>query len=115
MAGGIVETGGKVVEIGWVANPYRGDEFEAAWLPAAEAVLRYGATGWAFFRTVDGNLNFTQLAFFEDKDDFERYWLSEEVAEHRVKAAGMHQVPVNYKWYTVEGAGSFVAPPEPAR
>ena len=30
---------GIAVEIRWVANPLRGDKFEEAWLPAAEAAL----------------------------------------------------------------------------
>ena len=44
---GMSDADGIVVKVAWVANPFRGDKFEAAWLPAAEAVLDYGATGWA--------------------------------------------------------------------
>ena len=36
------------VEIRWPINPFRGDKFAAGWLPAAEAVLDFGATQWSF-------------------------------------------------------------------
>ena len=74
---------GIMVQVLWAANPFRGDKFEAAWLPAAEAVLDYGATGWAFFRSQDGLLDFTQLAFFPDKAGWESYWYSEEISEYQ--------------------------------
>ena len=77
-----------MVQIKWVANPFRGDKFEEAWRPAAEAVLKYGATWWAFLRAADGRLDFTQLALFHDKIDFDRYWYSEEIAEARTLASG---------------------------
>ena len=93
--GGRVSDGeGIVAEIRWVANPFRGDKFEEAWLPVAEAALDYGATGWAFFRDADGLLDFTQYAFFPSKTDFDRYWYSEEVSEARTRVAGWYQVPL---------------------
>ena len=36
------------VEIRWPINPFRGDRFAEGWLPAAEAVLDFGATQWSF-------------------------------------------------------------------
>ena len=98
---------GVVVEIKWVANPFRGDAFEEIWLPAAEAVMDYGATGWAFFRSLDGRLDFTQLAFVPSKLDFERYWYSDEIGAVRTQAAGYYQVPVLPTFHTIEGSGSL--------
>jgi hypothetical protein len=98
---------GIVVEIRWVANPFRGDKLEAAWLPAAEAVLDYGATGWAFFRARDGKLDFTQLAFFPTKLDFERYWYSEEISDARERASGLFQVPLLPTFWTIAGEGTL--------
>ena len=43
-----------MAEVPWVANPFRGDKFEAAWLPVAEAALDYGATGWALLPVQGG-------------------------------------------------------------
>ena len=69
-----------MVQIKWVANPFR-DKFDEAWRPHAESVLKYGATWWAFLRAADGRLDFTQLALFHDKLDFDRYCHSEEIAK----------------------------------
>src|SRR5688500_20208433 len=96
-----------MVQIKWVANPFRGDKFEEAWLPAAEAVLKYGASWWAFLRAADGRLDFTQLALFHDKLDFDRYWYSEEIAEARTLAMGLFQVPVLPTYHELPGMGAL--------
>ena len=41
------ELGTSVVAVRWVANPWRGDKFEALWGEVAEAALDYGATAYA--------------------------------------------------------------------
>jgi hypothetical protein len=102
MAEGLV-----LVQIKWVANPFRGDKFEEAWRPHAEAVLKYGATWWAFLRAADGRLDFVQLALWGDKLDFERYWYSEEIAEARALASGLFQVPILPTYWEVSGIGAL--------
>lgn len=101
--------GGSVIVIPWVANPFRGDRFEEMWLPRAEAVMRYGAHGWAFFRSKEGLLDFTQIAFFDTKLDFERYWYSDEMASARAEASGLYQVPILPEYHQIAGIGG--APP----
>jgi hypothetical protein len=96
-----------VVFILWHANPFRGDKFEDAWRPAAQAALDYGASSWAFFRSKDDPLDFIQLASFASKTDFERYWYSEEMAEARATASGLYQVPVLPQWLRVVDAGEL--------
>ena len=108
------EGDGIVVQIRWVANPFRGDKFEAAWLPAAEAVLDYGATGWALFRNTDGLLDFTQYAFFSDKLGFDRYWYSEELLKAREQIAGWYVVPLVPKVHKVAGMGTLSPQDVPA-
>ena len=104
--------GGSVVEVRWIANPWRGDRFEAMWAPVAEAVLDYGATAFAFLRSKEDQAVFTQLAFgLETKLDWERYWLSEEVSDARARAAGLFQVPVYPEWQTLVGFGSRALSP----
>jgi hypothetical protein len=97
-----------MVVINWVANPFRGDKFEEAWLPAAESVTKYGAHAWAFTRSKDDPLSFMQIALFDKKIDFERYWYSEETAEARIRCGGLFQVPLLPIWYEAVGYG-FVA------
>jgi hypothetical protein len=102
-----------MVQIRWVANPFRGDVFEEGWRPAAEAVLDYGARSWAFYRNLDGRLDFVQQAVFDSKADFERYWYSEQVAEARVELAGKYQVPIVPVFFEIVGVGETTAAPTP--
>jgi hypothetical protein len=46
-----------------------------------------------------------QLAVFDTKLDFERYWYSDEIAEYRIKCAGLYQVPLLPVWYRTVGFG----------
>ena len=94
-----------LVFILWHANPFRGDKFEDAWRPAAQAVLDYGASSWAFFRSKDDPLDFTQIAVFPDKQAWERYWYSEEISEARASASGLYEVPVLPIWHRVVDTG----------
>ncbi|HEY0632575.1 MAG TPA: hypothetical protein VGC98_11010 [Thermoleophilaceae bacterium] len=98
-----------VVTILWHAVPFRGDKFEDAWRPAAAAALDYGATYWAFLRSKDDPLDFSQIAAFKDKKAFERYWYSEEISEARAEAHGLYEVPLLPIWFRVSGAGELVA------
>lgn len=100
---------GVAVEIDWAINPFRGDRFAELWTPAAEAALDYGATAWALLRAEEGGLDFTQLAVFPAKDDFDRYWYSEEIAAARVDCAGLFQVPLLPKFHSICGAGALAA------
>jgi hypothetical protein len=98
-----------VMAIIWHANGWRGDKFEDAWRPAAEAALRFGATEWLFMRSLDDPLDFTQMAVFPGgKSDFERYWYSEEISEARAACSGWYQVPVLPVFFRVSGAGELV-------
>ena len=106
------ELGLHVVSVSWIANPWRGDKFEALWGPVAEAALDYGATAYAFYRSKEDQSMFTQLAFgFETKLDWERYWLSEEISDARARAAGLFQVPVYPEWQRIVGFGSRALAP----
>jgi hypothetical protein len=105
----IGKPGDTLVEINWIVNPGRAEKFVQAWLPAAEAVLGYGATGWALIRSGEDPHHFVQLAAFANKMDFERYWYSEDVVDYRVQATGLFQVPIQPVWYTVQAAGALVA------
>ena len=96
---------GIAAEINWVVTPFRGDKFEAAWRPAAEAALDYGATYWAFYRAADGLLDLTQHAVVPDKESWERYWYSDEIGEARSEASGLFQVPVLPTYHYMLGTG----------
>jgi hypothetical protein len=103
-----------IVMIAWHANPFRGDKFEDAWRPAAAAAIDYGASYWAFLRSKDDPLDFVQIAAFESKFHFDRYWLSEEISEARAEAMSLFQVPVLPLWLRAVDAGeiAYDAPAE---
>jgi hypothetical protein len=105
-----------LVQIVWHVNPFRGDKFAAGWLPAAEAVLDFGATNWGFYRAHDGRLDFIQQATFPTKAAFERYWYSETVATARAELAGYYQIPLLPTFHEVVGEGKALtlAPAEPS-
>jgi len=48
-----------------------------------------------------------QIAVFEKKIDFERYWYSEEISEARAEAMGLFQVPVLPLWLRAVDAGDL--------
>jgi hypothetical protein len=98
-----------VVQINWVANPFRGDQFERIWRPAAAAVINYGAHGYAFLRSKDDPLQFTQLALFDNEVDFDRYWYSDEIADVLTQVAGLYQVPVLPTWQQIVDFGSVIS------
>jgi hypothetical protein len=107
----IGQPGDQIVQINWITNPFRAEKFAGIWQPAAEAVLDYGARGWAFLRSGEDPQEFIQLALFDDKTDFDRYWYSPEISEYRVQIAGLHHVPVLPIWLTVEGSGQIIGAP----
>lgn len=94
-----------MVVIPWVANPFRGDALQEGWHAAAAAVTKYGARAWAWTRSKDDPLSFTQFAAFENKTDFERYWFAEETAEARIAIGGLYQVPILPVWFECVGWG----------
>ena len=98
-----------LVQIKWGINPFRGDAFEEGWAAAAEAVLDYGATSWAFHRSQDGGLDFVQEAVFPAKADFDRYWYSPEISLAREQLSGYYQVPLLPTYWTVVGSGALSA------
>ena len=87
-----------VVQIPWYATLFRGDRFEAAMREIAPIALRYGASEFCVYRSRDDAYKFLQMATFEDKTDFDRYWYGEEFSIWRADHSSWYQVPVLYTW-----------------
>jgi len=87
-----------VVQIPWYATLFRGDRFQEALEQIAPVALRYGASEYSIYRSRDDAYKFFQLATFEDKADFDRYWNGEEFSLWRGDYTGFYQVPVLYSW-----------------
>ena len=99
------------VIIPWYATGFRADGFEQALNKVAATALRYGASSYAVYRARDDRYKFQQLAAFEDKLDWERYWEGSEMIDFRVRHAGWYQVPVTYGWWDLTAGGAVLTPP----
>ncbi len=96
-----------VVHIPWYATLFRGDQFEAAVEQIAPIALRYGATEYAIYRSRDDAYKILQLASFEEKADFERYWYGEEFSAWRADYQSFYQVPILYVWHDLVARGGI--------
>ncbi len=87
------------VIIPWYATGFRGADLETALNEVAATALRYGASSYAVYRARDDRYKFQQLACFEEKLDWERYWAGPEMTDFRVVHSSWYQVPVLYGWW----------------
>ena len=90
-----------VAVIDWHIHPFRADRWLQAWRPAAARALAFGATSWALTRSVDDPLHFRQTSVWEDREDFERYWASDEVSAAREQVINLYNKPLAYSWHTL--------------
>ncbi len=106
-----------VVHIDWYATVLRKDALMAQIASAAPLALRYGATQYSVHVSRDDRYKITQMAWFETKQDWYRYWEGVEMVEFRRRNMGHYQVPVNYIWHDEVVAGalgpSVSAEPQP--
>ena len=98
-----------VVHIPWYATVFRGDKFERAIQEIAPVATRYGATDYRVYRQRDDPYRFMQMATFEDKSDFERYWYGEQFSVWRADYSSWYQVPILYTWTTLIVHGGMTA------
>jgi hypothetical protein len=96
-----------VVHIPWYATGFRHDKLAAALAGIAPVAVRYGARSYAVHRFREDRYKFLQLAEFESKLDFDRYWHGDEFTDFRVLASSWYQVPVVYGWSDLVIAGTL--------
>lgn len=87
-----------VVHIQWYATVLRQDLLTDEVSAAAELALRYGATQYSVHRSRDDRYKLIQMAWFESKRDWYRYWDGPEMTEFRRRNSGHYQIPVTYVW-----------------
>jgi hypothetical protein len=95
------------VHITWYATGFRGDQLEAELADVAAVARRYDATHYAVYRSRDDRYKFLQVADFESKLDFERYWYGPEFAAFRTTCSSWFQVPVVYVWNDLVTVGGL--------
>jgi hypothetical protein len=96
-----------VVWIQWYATVLRQETLAADVAMAAPLALRYGATQFAVQRSRDDRYRITQMAWFENKRDWYRYWDGPEMIEFRARNSGHYQIPVSYVWHDELVAGAL--------
>jgi hypothetical protein len=96
-----------VVHIPWYAAGLRQDSLAAGVAAVAPLAMRYGASQYAVHRSDDDRYKILQMAWFESKDDWYRYWDGPEMIEFRRRVAGHYQIPLLYVWHDEIAAGAL--------
>jgi hypothetical protein len=86
------------VHIPFYATGFRGDRLHAALEAFAPVSMHYGATEWSVFRYRDDAYKFLLSIDFDSKDDWNRFWNSQEAIDFRIANQSFHQVPLLYGW-----------------
>jgi heme-degrading monooxygenase HmoA len=66
--------------------------------------MAFGAKGWSLTRNVEDPLHFRQASVWDNHDDFDRYWYSEEVSAAREEAINYYGKPVLPDWHSLHGS-----------
>jgi quinol monooxygenase YgiN len=82
----------EAVQLDFYVTPWRAERFFESYQPAVARVLAYGAGGYVFLRADENPNHFMHISWWEDRRDFERYWLSDEMREMRRKLSGLYDL-----------------------
>ena len=85
--------------IEWHTHPFRSDRWYAIWQASLDRALAFGATTSYLTRSTDDPLHFRQVTHWRDKEDFERFWASDEMAALREDAVNYFNKPVVHIWH----------------
>jgi hypothetical protein len=88
-----------VVHIPWYATILRQDALAKEVCLAARESLRYGATQYAVHQSNDDRYKILQMVWFENKQDWYRYWEGPEMIAFRRRNSGHYQIPIVYIWH----------------
>ena len=96
-----------LVHVTWYATILRQDALAAEVSAVAPLAMRYGATKYAVHRSDDDRYKIIQMAWFDSKDAWYRYWDGPEMIEFRRRNSGHYQIPVTYAWHDELVAGEL--------
>ena len=94
----------EVCNIDWHVTPFRADRWLELWEPVAARMPAFGAKSWSLTRSIDDPLAFRQSAVWESREDFERYWYSEETETARAKIIDLYDKPLIPTWHSLVAA-----------
>ena len=90
----------EVSVIDWRVHPMREQRWYTVWEPTAERALAFGARSYSLTRSEDDPLHFRQTSVWERREDFDRYWASDEVAAAREETMSLFNKPLLPSWHT---------------
>jgi hypothetical protein len=91
----------------WYATVWRADRLEEALGQIAPLALRHGATEYAVYRSRDDAYKLLQMAWFESKLDWQRYWDGPDFIAWRAEYSSFYQVPILYAWHDLVHHGKL--------
>jgi len=100
--------------IEWRIHPFRRDRWVEAWQPAIERAAAFGARACYLTRNVDDPLHFRQVSIWVDREDFERYWASDEISHLREEALNYYNKPIVLIWHALVAESGAEAVPDEA-
>jgi hypothetical protein len=86
--------------IDWHIHAFRADRWLEIWRPALDRATAFGARSSMLTRDIDDPLHFRQISVWDDHEDFERYWYSDEISALREEALNYFNKPVLPSWHT---------------
>ena len=86
--------------IEWHIVPFRRDRFLAIWEPALDRALAYGAKAAFLSRNEDDPLHIRQVTMWENREDQQNWWFSDELSALRQEALSNFHKPVDQHWHT---------------
>ncbi|MGI9557197.1 MAG: putative quinol monooxygenase, partial [Solirubrobacterales bacterium] len=87
--------------IDWHVHPKREERWYAVWRPATERALSFGARSYSLTRSEEDPLHFRQSSVWEEREDFERYWSSDEISAARQEVMSLYNKPAIPGWHTL--------------
>jgi heme-degrading monooxygenase HmoA len=90
-----------MVSIDYHLTPFRAQRFADLYRPIVPRVLAYGAKGYSFFRAEEDADHFVHTSLWENRADFQRFWLSREMEAVKEKIVGLYEQPVIPSWATI--------------
>jgi quinol monooxygenase YgiN len=94
--------------IDWRIHPFRADRWYEIWRPALDRALAFGASSCYLSRDAEDPLHFRQVSTWEDREDFDRYWYSDEISALRSAALDYFNKPVLPSWHSVVADASAI-------
>ena len=91
----------EVSVLDWHVHPLRAERWWKGWHPAAERALAFGARSYSVTRSEDDPLHFRQTMVWERREDFERYWASDEISAAREEVMSLYNKPLIPSWHTL--------------